>query len=176
MSNYYYLVASLPMLTLDGESQITYSSFLSYCKDCMKASDYKELERATFVPAEGARNPLMKAWDAYIGKVQLMLKEERLKRLGWAEEETSSASEDPALRQRLRRACNAMNPLEGEREILSIYFDFISSVKLNSMFSTEALMVYALEIQIIERLRSFDTDKGRAEFKNLFARIQQQFD
>ena len=37
-------------------------------------------------------------------------------------------------------------------------------------------MVYALKIQIIERMDSFDTQKGRDEFKRLFGNIQKQFD
>ena len=36
-------------------------------------------------------------------------------------------------------------------------------------------MIYALKMQIIERVRAFSQEKGRAEFRTLYGRIQEQF-
>ena len=69
-----------------------------------------------------------------------------------------------------------MNPLEGEKEILAIYFDFLDSCGSSDPFDVEALMIYALKIQIIERMNAFDMEKGRREFRRLFSSIQKQFE
>ena len=176
MANYSYLIASLPMLSLDATLPISYQAFLSKCRDILSKGDYAELERATFTPSEGARNTLMRKWEGYIDEVSHLVKQERTKRLGWQSGESPVIINNPVLQDRIHRATFSMNPLEGEKEILAIYFDFLDSNTPSDVFSLEALMIYALKIQIIERLNAFSVEKGRNEFRTLFGRIQEQFD
>ena len=175
MAKYYYLISSLPMLSMDTKPSISYQEFLSLCKEQLSSSDYNELTKAVFSSTEKAHHPLMKRWERYIDDVLSILKEERGRKLGWHQDVKSSVN-NPALRERIHRACYSMNPLEGEKELLSIYFDFLNTSATSDPFDIEVLMVYALKIQIIERMDSFDTQKGREEFKRLFGNIQKQFD
>ena len=64
------------------------------------------------------------------------------------------------------------DPLEGEKAVLSLYFDFLTSRENGSPFSSEALMIYALKLQILERMNAFDEEKGRAEFDRLYEAIE----
>ena len=82
---------------------------------------------------------------------------------------------DQALKQRIHEAVFNKNPLDGEMEILALYFDFLDENTPFDGFSLEALMIYALKMQIIERVRAFSQEKGRAEFRTLYGRIQEQF-
>lgn len=175
MAKYYYLISSLPMLSLENEPAISYQDFLSRCREQLSDSDFKELEKAVFSKTDGARHPLMRRWEHYINDVNSILKDERSRKLGWETEGFSNVN-NPALRDRIHRASFSMNPLEGEKEILAIYFDFLDSCGSSDPFDVEALMIYALKIQIIERMNVFDMEKGRREFRRLFSSIQKQFE
>ena len=163
------------MLKVNEDLPISYASFLEKCRENMTKNDYSDVLKATFSSEGEAKNPLMKKWQDYYRFVNGELKEERLKKLGWSEEIKAEIKKDPVLSERLKRAVNSMNPLEGEKEMLNIYFDFLSSNESLDPFDTDYLMIYALKIQIIERLNSFDSEKGRKEFSRLFKNIQDQF-
>ena len=64
------------------------------------------------------------------------------------------------------------DPLEGEKAMLSLYFDFLTSRESGSPFSSAALMIYALKLQILERANAFDEAKGREEFDKLYSVIE----
>ena len=84
MANYYYLVSSLPMLSLDQDLPMSYFSFLSMCKSSMSPSDFEEISKAKLSPEKGAKNHLMRKWEDYLTSVSSTLKEERSRKLGWA--------------------------------------------------------------------------------------------
>ena len=81
-------------------------------------------------------------------------------------------SADKALRDRIHSIVTELDPLEAEKAVLSIYFDFLSSREGGSPFSTEALMIYALKLQLIGRASSFSQEKGSAEFDRLYRTIE----
>ena len=74
----------------------------------------------------------------------------------------------------MRKLVDNPNPLEAEKEILALYFDFLDKHQVASPFSTEALMIYGLKLQIKEKAKGFKRDKGKAEFDRLFANIQKE--
>ena len=177
MAKYYYLISSLPMIKVGEPLPFSYEEFLAICKSEMSSSDYKELEKATFTSDDSAKSSLMKMWQQYLDKVGLILKDERAKNLKWNDAKIlTEMSSDPVLKDRIHRAVTVMNPLEGEKEILNIYFDFLTSNSSLDPFSIENLMIYALKIQIIERMNAFSKEKGNNEFRRLFSRIQDQFE
>ena len=103
MANYYYLVSSLPMLSLDQDLPMPYSSFLSMCKSSMSPSDFEEISRAKLSPEKGAKNHLMRKWEDYLTSVSSTLKEERSRKLGWAFEKGEYVA-DQTLKQRIHEA------------------------------------------------------------------------
>ena len=108
MAKYYYLISSLPMLSLENEPAISYQDFLARCREQLSDSDFKELEKAVFSKTDGARHPLMRRWEHYINDVNSILKDERSRKLGW-ETEGFSNVDNPALRDRIHRASFSMN-------------------------------------------------------------------
>ena len=44
MAKYYYLISSLPMLSLENEPAISYQDFLARCREQLSDSDFKEIE------------------------------------------------------------------------------------------------------------------------------------
>ncbi len=175
MAEHYYLISSLPMLSLDKGLPFSYAEFMKICKDHLSKAEYAELESAVLEASGDPKSPLMKKWKAYLEKVGSALKVQRMKKLGWNGGDVMQVGNDPALFERIQRAVEIMNPLDGEKEILAIYFDFLQSNSSLSPFSMDNLLLYALKLQILERLGSFDQEKGRVEFRRLFSDLQKDF-
>ena len=176
VANYYYFASSLPSIYMDKDAPISYKDFMIAAKNQIKEKDYHDLELVTFHPEGngGARLPIVKEWESLIYSVNEMMTEERAKKLGLDSEKEYKArcDHDNVLEDKVKRIVSMDNPLEAERAILSLYFDFLSDYELSDPFSTTALMVYGLKLQIKERASSFDSRKGRAEFDHLFKDVQ----
>ena len=71
-------------------------------------------------------------------------------------------------------ALAAKNPLESERILLDYEFRNLDLLIGPHMFDEEALFGYAIKLRLLERLTSFEHEKGKAEFESLFDGIQQR--
>lgn len=169
MSEYYYFAASLPMLRMDRNAPMSYASFMAQAEEHLSAKDYRDLKLAVFSPAEEkASLPVVRDWQNFTLRLQRAVNKARAERLGFS---GWSASNDKEMDEKAREIVS-MNPLEGERAMLSLSFDFLSSRESGSPFSSSQLMIYALKLQILERSSAFDKDKGRAEFDKLYSDIE----
>lgn len=162
------------MLNMDSEAPLGYEQFMELCRTHMSRKDYKELESAVFAAKGDPKSPLMKRWQDFVKRVEAALVSERSRKLGWPEEDVLYEG-DQVLLERIRRAVTGMNPLEGEMEILGIYFDFLSRCESFDPFSRDSLMIYALKLQLLEKKNSFKKEKGESEFERLFRELQKEF-
>ena len=171
MSEYYYFAASLPMLRMDREAPMSYAEFMERASEHLSESDYRNLRLAVFGTEEGeASIPVVREWQEYAGHLRAAINRIRAERLGF--KGYASDSMDRSLEPVARAIVENRNPLEGEKVILSLYFDFLTSRETGSPFSSSALMIYALKLQILERAGAFDEKKGRAEFDKLYSAIE----
>ena len=95
----------------------------------------------------------------------------RAEKLGFPGYEVVSGGEK-IFEDRIRSIVEDLNPLEGERALLGMYFDFLSSREGGSPFSSRALMIYSLKLQLMERSSSFSQEKGLSEFDRLYKEIE----
>ncbi len=175
MAEYYYFVSSLPSVWLDKEAPISYEEFLNEAKGQLSKSDYQDLLKASFSPDSNSkgRNKIVQQWDNFIFKLNELLTEARAKKLGILDSGYHARCErDSVLEEKIKSIIEEPNALEAEKKILSMYFDFLDHHQLSSPFSTDALMIYGLKLQIKEKENSFDKVKGKAEFDRLFSDIQ----
>lgn len=175
MAEYYYFVSSLPSVWMDKDAPISYSEFLAKAKEQMSASDYADLIKATFNPTgeEKSKNKTVSDWEDFIFKLNELLTEARAKKLDISDPVYKARCEkDNALLEKVKRIVDEDNALKAEQMILALYFDFLDHHQVSSPFSTDALMLYGLKLQIKERAKSFDQEKGRIEFDRLFSDIE----
>jgi len=66
---------------------------------------------------------------------------------------------------------NAATPLEGEITIDKARWDAIGALAGNDYFDRNNVFAYFLKLSLLERRRSFDKEKGFAEYKSLYASI-----
>lgn len=178
MGQYYYFAASLPSVWMDKEIPISHKEFMSQAKENLSKADYRDLEKATFTPSDDKKikSPVVRAWASFNYKLSEILTEERSKRLGWDKDKKYKAKcpDDPVLREKVKKIVEKEDPLKAERDILSLYFDFLSKYREDSPFSTEALMIYSLKLQIKEREKEFSDERGEKEFNRLLGHIQKE--
>ena len=169
MASYYYLIASLPELSADGDMPITYSEFLSCCQSNVSDSDYELLKDLTLSSTEG---PLVKEWSEFYGMLTRELNYQRSMNLG--KSYSSAYDKDGLIAQVAGAALAAKNPLEAEKLLLEYEFENLDSLVGLHMFDDHVLFGYAIKLKLLERLSCFEQTKGQAEFKSLFDGIQQR--
>lgn len=174
MAEYYYFVSSLPCVWMDKESPISYKEFLKRSKEQLSKSDYSELVKATFDSSgDECKNKIVASWSSFIFKLNELLTEARAKKLGIEDKNYNArCDKDYKLEEEVKKIIEEPNALNAERMILSLYFDFLDKHQVSSPFSTDALILYGLKLQIKEKEKSYDKEDGKAEFERLFSDIQ----
>ena len=169
MASYYYLVASLPELSADGDMPITYEEFLSFCQSNVSEEKYELLKNLTLDSTEG---PLVKEWAEFYGMLTKEVNYQRSINLG--KSYSSAYDKDGIIGQVASSALAAKNPLDAEKILLEYEFETLDSLVGLHMFDDDVLFGYAIKLKLLERLNSFEQDRGKAEFQTLFDGIQQQ--
>ena len=169
MASYHYLVASLPELRADGDMPLTYEEFLNLCQSNVSDETYERLANLTLNSTEG---PLVKEWSDFYGMLTKELNYQRSMNLG--KSYSSAYDKDGIIAQVASSALADKNPLEAERILLEYEFENLDSLVGLHMFDDHVLYGYALKLKLLERLTTFEQDKGKAEFQTLFDGIQQQ--
>lgn len=177
MAEYIYFVASLPSVWMDKEAPLSYAEFMEKASEQLSKKDYAELAKATFSHEEGkATSRIVQDWDRFNYRLKELMTEARAKKLGLGEMSCYKArsDRDAELEKKAAQIVAMKNPLQAEEAILSLYFDFLSSHQVSSQFSLEALIIYGLKLQIKEKVKAFDKEKGEAEFNRLYSDIQKE--
>ena len=169
MASYIYLIASLPELRADGEMPLTYEEFLNLCEGNVSDEDMERLRNLTLNSKEG---PLVKEWNNFYGMLTKEINYQRSLNLG--KSYSTAYDKDGIIAQVAASAIGAKNPLEAERILLEYEFENLDSLVGLHMFDDYVLFGYAIKLRLLERLTSFEQDKGKAEFQTLFDGIQQQ--
>lgn len=172
MAEYYYFASTLPMLTMGKELPITYAEFMEKAREQLSRKDYRDLEKAVFSSSsDSAGSSIVREWQEYSEKISRMMNAVRAEKLGFDGYQMASGGEK-MLEDKVRSIVEDMDPLQGERAVLGMYFDFLSTREGGSPFSSRALMIYALKLQLMERSSSFSPEKGLEEFDRLYKDIE----
>ena len=172
MAEYYYFATTLPMLVMGRECPISYDEFMRSAKRYLSKKDYESLSSLSAVSfSSNPSSRVAREWKEYRDRIESLIISERASLLGFEGYGEGEAA-DKALRDRIHSIVTELDPLEAEKAVLSIYFDFLSSREGGSLFSTEALMIYALKLQLMERAAAFSEEKGQAEFDRLYKAIE----
>lgn len=170
-------MSSLPSLWMDKESPITYEEFIKRASEQLSRKDFEDLKKAKFNVRtdKKAKSRIVSEWQSFEYRLNELLTEERAKNLGLDDEKyRARCTPDRIFSEKLKKIIENPNPLKGEMEILDMYFNFLDSHPVSSPFSMDALIIYALKLQIKEKAESFSQEKGRAEFDKLYSNLEKQ--
>ena len=161
MDKYYYLVSSLPLLKFAEAPLINSGDFMAEAKKWLKGSDFISLSGADINNffAHKQDRPVVRQWKdfEYSTRQELAL-------FRRAKRENSGY--------RLRNDLSEIiqqgnNPLEIERKLLLLRWNFLEEQETGHFFDLEFLLIYYLKLQLLERLFGFDKQRGRQRFELL---------
>ncbi|MCT4648333.1 MAG: DUF2764 domain-containing protein [Carboxylicivirga sp.] len=151
MSNLVYLMSSLPSLKFGEAPPITMEEFTNDAKDQLSAKHFKQLEPLDiFQSADSEGKVGLKSIGTMLGELQEDITEIR----------TAKAQRRTPNLARLPLAVVNANPLEREKLIMRWQWEELDTIQAGKMFSLTDVMVYKLRLQILNRLNSFDKERG----------------
>jgi hypothetical protein len=161
---YYYVITSLPYLSLSEEPHIRRNDFLANCKNYLKRTDFDMLESVTLFDAE-EKDVLPDTirrffrWDRGIRNVLVRL---RAKSLGLEPDEfISDEIVEHSQVLLAEEAFNANSPLIAEEILNKARWRCLDELEFGHYFDIDILFVFSIKLQILERISSFDTEEGR---------------
>jgi hypothetical protein len=159
MDKYYYLAAQLPFLEFDKKTILRREDFLAQSRKWLSSHDYELLSKVDLNDFYSRPRELevLKEYKDF----ERVLREEIASTRGVSQEPDHKAKE--ILKSQLLEG----SPLDVERKLLRFRWEFIEEKGLDHYFNIEFLVFYFLKLQILERLFTFDKDKGTAVFDKL---------
>ena len=161
---YYYVITSLPYLSLSEGPHIRRNDFLASCKNYLKRTDFDMLETVSLFDVEG--NDVTPGvirrffrWERGIRNVLVRL---RAKSTGLEPDEfIRDEIVDHSQALLAEEAFNANSPLVAEEILNKARWRYLDELEFGHYFDIERLVVYFVKLQILERISSFDAEEGR---------------
>ncbi len=179
MAAYYYLAASLPMLTgPDMAPPLASAEFLDACRRFMPARDFRGIEGVALKP-DNRMTPEKELWprvyrEFYLWECSLRnnlaslraasqsLPEDSFLRPGDQMFGTASVAEE---------AMGKTSPLEAELFLDAARWMKISELSAGHFFDMDFLVAYSLQLQLLERRAMFEEERGFAAYRGLYERV-----
>lgn len=160
MDRYYYLAAQLPLLSFGADLQIDSGSFLRETEKWLSPSDYSILSGLSLddFSRTGEDPPILKEYKLFESKLRHELAFWRKSR-----QEKGDFKPETFPISIVREA----SPLETEKKLLFLRWDFIEDKEGGHYFDLAFLIMYLLKIKILERLFTFNKEKGAKKFQEV---------
>ncbi|MFP4010915.1 MAG: DUF2764 family protein [Spirochaetaceae bacterium] len=181
MGQYYYTVATLPMLTFEAEHFPTVEDFFDLCSRRLSRRDLGLLEQAVLVPDPlvTPRNRLVAEWYEREAALRNELARQRAAQLNRDEHAYIRAAPDggeytglAGISEVAREALGQDTPLKAEMVLLRHRWSVLEEMEVAHHFDIERLIVYYLKLQILWRKRHFDREEGTNVFERTYHTVR----
>lgn len=168
---YYYFYSTLPMLFFGAQPSMSTAAFVAQAQVLM-ASDEARIICDVLDPTVEevvASNDTLKVWQTF----------EQQRRNAQAKYRAQRAQKDPLLFQRgevnpwpqltdvVGQAEKMDNLLQGEKIIDRLRWQFLEDLKQGHYYDVDALIIYGLQLQILERHQCFSSTQGEQVLADL---------
>ncbi|MBE6632043.1 MAG: hypothetical protein E7623_05005 [Ruminococcaceae bacterium] len=172
----YYMISQLPSLDGIGESTplpITEERFMELCKRFLGEKELSEIEGITLIPplaSETSSSALIEAWNNNERNLRLTLAKARSDKLGIPLDLQNRSLSIEVLKV-ANAATEIQNPMEAEIFLLNYRLSFLELLRPTDIFSKDYIFYYGLRLKLIVRIRQFDTEIGKAAYKDIYNSI-----
>lgn len=175
MSQYYYLVATLPMLFYQTDRALPREEFLELCRPQMSKADFRVLSEAVLAvrgtPKSGcAVLDRWRCWETALRNelVKLRARRKSVEPAGHLAE----GGELIGLSEIARQAFAEGSPLAAEDLLNQARWEYLDQLEVGHYFDLSRLVLYSLRLQLLERKRRLtDRERGNANFQTQYASI-----
>lgn len=151
MSNVVYLITGLPSLTYGRQAPVSLAEFTDVARQQLSESEFKMLDQLDIRDLGNAQQTGgLKNLYALFADLQTDKHEMRRARLN---ERTPNVLTIP-------RKVVDQNPLEIEKHFMKTLWDELDSIEAVESFTLTEVFVYKLKLQILERINTFNKEKG----------------
>ena len=170
MSQYYYIVASLPFLSFDSEKIMETGEYLDLCRRQASQRDYELLQSASLeqLLRKNYQNRILTTvsqWEKSLRNELVVL---RSQKIGIEAEDAVPAEAIPEAKEAAREAFNQSSPLQGELVLMHSRWDLYEELEVNYFFEIEKLILYYLKLQLLERKELFGKEAGKEQFNQIY--------
>ncbi len=174
LTQYYYLVASLPLLFFDDVPPFSSLNWLDVCREQISEDDYAFLHRICpdDLPTQPGDHPVWLAYSAWETALRNELAIQRAHRL--------NTHPDPFLRaapfyadlpQLVKEALGAGSPMSTETALDRMRWSTIDALEVGTQFGLGRLIAYRLKLLLLERKNKFRPESGLESFKQQYTQI-----
>lgn len=175
MRQYYYFIASLPMLEFGMKMPFSYGRFLSSCREQLDRRDMGIIGRSSIFPPEDTKEEslTLRGWRRFDTALRNELVKVR----------ADKYSKDPHRYIRgegyidhniitfVQWAVNQDSPLESELALDRMRWEKIEDLRRGHYFDIDYLITYALHLQILERWERINAGNGMEALGRLLEEI-----
>ncbi|MCL2520678.1 MAG: DUF2764 family protein [Spirochaetaceae bacterium] len=174
MTSLYYLIASLPALLFDKEPAINYQKFLYYA-EAVLTEDYFARLKAFNLQEPPLSMVNLKELEKNYWQWDISLKNDlvelRAEARGIDINKYKRPSPDMGTKNLALTAFRESNPLKVERQLDIMRFNLLEDSKNGDYFSFNSLLIYGMQLQILERRMGFKADVGRKRYDEEYESI-----
>ena len=161
---YYYVITSLPSLSLSEELPVRKDDFLANCEKYLKKTDFNILESISLfdVEKDEAFFDIVRRFFGWERGVRNALVRLRAEKLGLKPDEfVRGEIVDHSQTLLAEEAFNTDSPLMAEEILNRARWRYLDELEFGHYFDIERLVVFFIKLQILERISSFDAEEGR---------------
>ena len=172
--SYYYLVASLPSVSLDDPSPIAEEELLDRCSRFLAAAEMDELKRILAGRYDECVTPFALKWRHAETQLRNAVARARAASRGVeaAPYLKSHAGFDVALEKTVAEAFSKSSPLEKEMELDRFRWRLLDDLVFAEAFEFSAVLAYALKLRIAARWAGRTDEAGRMRLEENLALFQ----
>ncbi|HDQ13827.1 MAG TPA: DUF2764 family protein, partial [Sediminispirochaeta sp.] len=174
MRQYYYMIASLPLLEYNSPPPLDLEQLYYSCKNNIQQDDLDLISDIRLhMPEETAsKEPTLRKWLDWERSLRNELVRLRGQKQGVESERYLREGEfvpDTVLS--AREAFSQDSPLEGEEVLNRARWNKLEELEVGHHFDLVKLLVYVLKLHLLLRRSHFTTEKGREKFEEIYAHI-----
>lgn len=171
MSNYYYLVSSLPMLFFHhGQPFISYKSFMEDCRRLIKHNDYIHLLNTKLNSDHFYNNTTstFMIWQKSNFALRNELVRLRAKKLNIDPQQYIRPYYiDQSVSEIIKDNIEDFTPLQAEFHLMELQWRILEFLQSGHHFDLEFLILYSLKLQLLERKALLTDETGKARFNSI---------
>ncbi len=162
-TSYYYLVASLPMLTLGQPSPLAPDVFRARCREQLTSADDALLDDVLATGGAHSLHPFAVAWHDRETRLRNAVARIRAARLGReaAAYLRPERGFDTYTLKAVEEAFARPTPADRELDLDRFRWQVLDELAGRAPFSIEAVLAYALKLQLVARWAALEAEAGR---------------
>lgn len=175
MANLCYLLSSLPTLFFGKDPQVSYEDFLDSASRSLGTSEFARLKSFSYaMPPQSLDG--MSGLERQYWEWEISLRNElvrlRAESLGVKPDRYLHPYGSAGLTTAIaREAFREDDPLKVEEFLTRVRYDWLETQKRGRIFDFEVLLVYSMQLQLLQRYHSFDENVGRENYSRVYQRV-----